>query len=160
MPDLLTHVLTGYILATVLSFRYEWLTPQYVTVAMLGALLPDLTKIKLIVASGKVETLLGIPFDWYAVHTLGGALVAVTIGALMTDRENRKYVFALLLLGALSHLFLDALLLKASGYSEMPLWPFTARGLPTPGFYLSSDRWPALVTGTIAVVVWYTRYRR
>jgi membrane-bound metal-dependent hydrolase YbcI (DUF457 family) len=160
MPDLFTHILVGYVLATLLSMRYEWLTPQYVTVAMLGALVPDLTKIKLLVPSTQVESLLGIPFDWFAIHTLGGALVAVTIGAFTTTPDRRKYIFALLLLGAISHLILDSFLLKASGYSNILFWPFIQRGIPTPGLYLSSDRWPALVTGLLAVLVWYVRYRR
>lgn len=160
MPDLLTHVLAGYVLATALSVRYEWLTPQYVTVAMLGALLPDLTKIKLLVSSEQVEALLGLPFDWFAVHSLGGVLVAVGVGVLLTDRDNRGRVLGLLLLGAASHLCLDALLLTASGYSSPLLWPAAARGLPTPGLYLSSDWWPAAVTGTLALVVWYGRWHR
>jgi len=77
MPDLLTHVLVAYILATLLSARYEWLTPQFVTLVMLGAIVPDLTKIRLLIDSALIESLLTIPFDWNAIHTTGGALVAI-----------------------------------------------------------------------------------
>ena len=158
MPDLLTHVLIAYILATLLSFRYEWLTPQFVTVVMLGALVPDLTKIQLLVDSYIVKSILGIPFDWYAIHTAGGALVAITIGALLTDNTHRRRVFALLALGAASHLLLDAQLIKPSGYASPLLWPFTAYQPPTPGLYVSYDRWPALVAGTVAAIIWYWRW--
>jgi hypothetical protein len=160
MPDLLTHVLLVYVLMTLFSFRVDWLTPKYVTIAMLGALVPDLTKIRLILSGGEVGALIGLPFDWHAIHTLGGILVAITIGTLLTDRANRKYVFGLLLFGSLSHLFLDTLLLNASGYSYDVFWPFTAYRPSTPGFYLSSDRWPTVITGTLAIVVWCIRYRR
>lgn len=160
MPDILTHALVAYILATTLSVRYAWLTPRWVTVVMVGAMIPDLTKIELLVPSLQVEALLGIPFAWHALQMLGGILVAVAIGVVLTSRSHRKRVFALLLLGALSHLFLDALLIKASGYSFAVFWPLTTYHPPTPGLYLSSDRWPALVAGSVALVSWYLRYYR
>ena len=160
MADLLTHVLAAYVLATALSFRYEWLTPQYVTVAMVGAVVPDLAKIELLIPDARVEVLLSVPFEWFAIHTLGGTLVVITIGALLTSRTHRWRVFLLLALGAASHHALDALLLNPSGYSYAIFWPLSTYHPPTPGLYLSTDRWPALVTGTVAVVVWYLRYRR
>lgn len=158
MPDLLTHVLVAYSLATALSFRYEWLTPQYVTVAMVGAIVPDLTKISILVPSAHVEALLGIPFDWGAIHTLGGSLVALLIGALLVSKTHRRRVFLLLVLGAASHLMLDAANVNASGYSYPVLWPLTTYQPPTPNLWLSSDRWPALVSGVVAAAVWYLRY--
>lgn len=158
MPDLLTHVLVCYVLATLLSFRYDWLTPAFVTVAMLGALVPDLTKIALLIPSAQVETFLGIPFAWRAIHMFGGTLVAITIGALLTSQKHRRRVFLLLALGAASHHILDAFLINPSGYSYAIFWPFTTYNPPTPNLYLSSDRWPALVLGMLAVTVWYVRY--
>lgn len=160
MSDLLTHVLVAYVLATALSFRYDWITPKLITVAMLGALVPDLTKISLVVASSRVETFLGTPFDWFAIHTVGGSLVAITIGALATSPKHRKKVFVLLLLGMLSHHLLDAANVNASGYSYAILWPLTTYHPPSPNLWLSSDRWPALVSGVAAVVVWHLRYHR
>lgn len=159
MPDVLTHVLVGYVLATLLSFRLEWLTPRYVTVVMLGAIVPDLTKIKLLVPSSLVESWLGIPFDWFAIHTLGGALVAIAVGALLTSTPHRRRVFGLLLLGACSHLALDALLVSASGYSYAVFFPFSTYHPPTPGLFHSSDRWPAAVSALGAGAVWWLRYR-
>lgn len=73
MPDILTHVLVGFSIGTVLSFRYEWLGPEYVTLVMIGALSPDFTKIALVVPDWTVSSLLGIPFSWGAFHVLGGS---------------------------------------------------------------------------------------
>ena len=158
MPDVLTHVLAAYILATLLSFRYDWITPAMVTVAMLGAVVPDLTKISLVIPSSTIEAMLGVPFDWFAIHTVAGSVVAVAIGALLVGSEHRKRVFLLLLLGVLSHHFLDALLINPSGYSYALFFPVTSYHPPTPGLFLSSDRWPAIVSALLAGVVWYLRW--
>ena len=160
MADLLTHVLVAYVLATLLSFRYDWITPAMVTVAMLGAVVPDLTKISLVISSTQVEALIGLPFDWGAIHMFGGTLVAITIGALLTGPAYRRRIFLLLALGAASHHVLDALLINPSGYSYAVFWPLTTYHPPTPGLYLSSDRWPAVVSALLAVVVWYLRWHR
>ncbi|MDL5363294.1 metal-dependent hydrolase [Halalkalicoccus sp. NIPERK01] len=159
MPDLLTHALVMYVVVTVASWRVEWLTPAYVTVAMMGAMIPDMTKIELLLPSHRVESVIGIPFDWFALHTLGGSLVSVLIGAVLVPRKHRTRVASLLALGAASHLLLDALLVNPSGRSYALLWPLTAYHPPTPGLYLSTDRWPALVAGALAALVW-VRTRR
>lgn len=160
MPELLTHVLAAYVLATALSFHYDWLSPKYVTVAMVGAIVPDLSRMDLLVSDDWISAFFGIPFDWSGVHTLGGSLVVCAIGALLVGSRYRKPVFALLVLGMLSHLVLDGLLLNPSGYSYAIFWPLTSYHPPTPGLYLSSDRWPALVSAIAAAVVWYLRYGR
>jgi hypothetical protein len=157
MPDILTHVLVGYILGTLLSSRYDWLTPEYATLVMLGALTPDLTKIALLLPSERVELLLGVPFDWFALHTLGGNLAVLLLGALLVAPEHRKRVFLLLALGAASHHSLDLLLFNPSGYSYPVLLPLTAYNPPAGQLYLSSDRWPALVAGTLAALMWLNR---
>jgi len=153
MPDLLTHVLVGYIVGTITATRVGW--RPGVTVVMLGAILPDLTKIKLLVSDATMESLLAIPFSWRALHTLGGVVVTAAVGALLVGDADRRRVFALLLAGAISHLCLDALLFKPSGYSAALWWPILDVGLPTPGLYLSSDRWPALVAGTAALGIYF-----
>ena len=37
MADVLTHVLVGYILGTIPSWRYDWLEPHHVTLVMIAA---------------------------------------------------------------------------------------------------------------------------
>ena len=160
MPDLLTHALAGYILATTLSFKYEWLTPPWVTVCMMGTFIPDLTKIRLLLPSYQIEQLLGLPFDWFALHTVGGTTVSVLIGTVLVPHEHRRRVLALLAVGAGSHLFLDSLLITTTGYAAPMGWPLINSGLPTPGIYLSSDRWPALVAGLLAIYLWWKNRRK
>ncbi len=159
MADLLTHVLVGYSLATLLSFRYEWITPRYVTVAMAGALIPDMNRAELLVSEHAVQAALGVPFSWGAFHTMGGSLVAVGIGALLVHPEIRLRVAALLFVGMASHHALDLFLTNPSGHSYAVLWPLSGYNPPTPNWYLSSDRWPAAASGLLAAGVWYVRYR-
>ena len=56
---------------------------------MVGAIILDFTKISLLVPSARVEAVLGIPFDWGAIHMLGGTLVAMLSGALLTSPAHR-----------------------------------------------------------------------
>ncbi|WP_458190968.1 metal-dependent hydrolase [Haladaptatus sp. NG-WS-4] len=160
MPDLLAHAFIAYSIALLLSWRYDWISPAYATVAMAGAFIPDLTKIKLVISSGTVEQLLGIPFDWDALHTAGGALVAVFVGVTVVAPRERRRVFALLSVGALSHLFADGLLQKPSGHSYAVFWPLTQYYPPTPGLYLSTQAKPMIVAATVALILHFvTRYR-
>ncbi len=160
MPDLLAHALIAYSLATLLSWRYEWLSPAYVTVAMAGAFVPDLAKATLLVSTSTMQSLLGVPFNWFALHTIGGSLVSIAIGVVLVRRAERTRVAALLCAGAVSHLLADALLLNPSGRSYPLLWPLTYYHPPTPGLYLSTDPEPMLVAAVVAGVVFgVTRLR-
>lgn len=159
MADLLTHVLAAYVLATLLALRYEWITPPLVTVAMVGAMIPDLDRLGLVVAPEWIGAALGVPFGWGAFHTLGGSLLVVLLGTLLAGPASRRRVFALLVLGAVSHHALDLLLLNPSGYSYHVLWPLTTYHPPAPDGYLSTDRWPAVVAATAAALAWAVRHR-
>jgi hypothetical protein len=154
MPDLLSHALIAYVLCTLLALRYPWLTPRYVTVGMAGAFIPDLAKAELAISHAVVGNLLGSPFDWSGLHTLGGAVVAVSVGVTLVASEYRRRVAALLAVGAASHLTADAMLLKASGHSYPVLWPLTGYHPLTPGIYHSADVWPSIVTGVLALGTW------
>jgi len=154
MPDLLSHAFIAYTLCTLLALRYEWVSPQYVTVAMAGAFIPDMAKIELVLDDAVVGNALGLPFAWSGLHTLGGAAVSVLIGVILVRPAERTRVGGLLALGAASHLTADAFLLKASGRSYSVFWPLTQYAPPTPGLYLSTDLWPSVVTGMAAFVTW------
>jgi hypothetical protein len=60
----------------------------------------------------------------------------------------------LLALGAATHLAADALLVKPTGHSYPVLWPLTRYHPPTPGLYLSTDPWPTIAAGLVAVAAW------
>ena len=160
MPDLLTHTLVAYTLAVGLSVRYRWLTPPYVTVVIMGAFIPDLTKIRLLVPSWRLEAWLGLPFDWGALHTVGGTLVSVLIGVTVVRRTDRWRVCGPLGVGAASHLVLDSLLAFPAGRMKFVLWPLTTYRPVFDGLFLSTDRWPVVVAAGVAASAWYLRYYR
>lgn len=153
MAEWLTHVLFAYVLATLLSWRYPWITSQYVTIAMIGSIVPDLNRMELVISEHTVETALGIPFSWSPLHVLSGSLVVVIIGALLVGSRQRTRVFALLVFGMISHHALDLLLISLSGHSYSVLWPLTQHVPPTPGIYLSTDRWPGALALVVSVIV-------
>lgn len=159
MVDVLSHVLVGYVVGVALSVRYEWMRPAHVTLVMVGALSPDFVKIQLLFPDGMVAALLGVPFSWNPLHTLGGNLIVLLAGTLCLPPGRRLRAFALLAVGALTHHVLDISLLTVTGYSYAVFWPLTQYHPPSGGLYLSSDPWPALVTGLLAAVAWLLRYR-
>lgn len=160
MADLLTHVLVAYSLAATLSLRDERITPAAVTLAMIGATVPDLNRIGLVIPGAAVTAALGVPFSWKALLTVGGIAVVIAIGTLLVPPRLRRLTVAMCCLGAASHVALDYLLLFPSGYAHPYLWPLIDHALPGPNLYLSSDRWPAAVAIAAATVVTVVRRRR
>ena len=159
MADVFTHVLVGFVIGVLLSFRYDWLGPEYVTLVMIGALSPDFVKINLVVPDEVVAGFLGVPFSWSPLHVLFGSVVVVLLASLLLAPEYRKRAVALFVVGAVSHHAIDVLLLNVTGYSYALFWPVTAYNPPAGNLYLSSDRWPIVVAGVVAAVVWFMRYR-
>lgn len=160
VTDVLTHVLTGYVLGTVLAFRYDWMGPAHVTVVTVGALSPDFVKAEIFLPDGLMQYLLGIPFAWAPLHTLGGTIAVGLLTVLLLAPEYRRRALALFLVGAATHHVLDIALITPSGEAYAVLWPLLEYRPPAGGLYLSSDRWPALVAGLAAVAVWaFGRYR-
>jgi len=154
MPDLLAHALLAYSILHILSWRYDWVTTPYVSAGMVGAFIPDLVKVKLLLPSGTVQAFLGIPFSWTPIHRLGGTVLCILIGVLLVDETRRRKTLLVLSLGAGSHLIADALLINASGRSYPILWPLTRWQPPTPGLYLSTQPEPTILTGILAIGVW------
>ncbi|AGB37164.1 metal-dependent hydrolase [Natronococcus occultus] len=160
VADVLTHVLAGYVLGMVLAFRYDWMGPAHVTIVMVGALAPDFVKAEIFLPDGLMQYLLGIPFSWAPLHTLGGTIVLGLLTALLLAPEYRRQALVLFLLGAASHHVLDVALITPSGEAYAVFWPLLEYRPPAGGLYLSSDRWPAVVAGLASVAVWALhRYR-
>lgn len=155
MPDWLTHALVGYALATALGLRADWLDARYVTLAMVGALLPDLAKLDLLVPSDAVAATLGTSFDWFALHTLGGTAVTALAVAALLPAEHRRRGLLVLALGATSHHALDLLLVQPSGLTYPVLWPLSDLRVPSVDLYLSSDREPAIAAAVLALAARY-----
>ncbi|MCU4975426.1 metal-dependent hydrolase [Halobacteria archaeon AArc-m2/3/4] len=160
MPDLLTHVIVGYIVGTLLSMRYVWMKPAHVTLVMIGALSPDFAKIQLVVPDGVAASILGVPFSWSPLHTVGGTVLVLCLGTLFFAPEYRMRALVLLAIGAGSHHVLDVLLLTPTGYAYAVFWPLTEYRPPSGGLYVSTDRWPAVVAGISALFVWAIAHYR
>lgn len=159
MPDLLAHALLAYTIGLLLSWRYGWITAQYRTVCMAGAFIPDLSKVELLVPDEWVEQVLGVPFEWFGLHTGGAVLLSILVGVTVVSEPERKRVFALLAVGAGSHLVADGFLRTVTGYSYPIFWPITRYQPPTPGLYLSTDPTPTIIAILLALAAWVmTRY--
>ncbi len=157
MPDLLTHVLVGYSIGTLLSVRYERVRSAQVTLVMVGALSPDFRKIAPVVPTGPLELVTGSPVSWAPLHTLGGSVLVVLLGSLLVAPDYRRQAVALIAIGAASHHVLDVALLTATGEAYAVFFPISTYRPPSPDLYLSTDRWPAAVAGVLAAASWAVR---
>ncbi len=154
MADLLTHLIVGYSIGTILSWRYEKIKAPHITAIMFGTILPDLVRIHLLIDPVWVENIMNIPFSWTPIHTLGGVLLITWMGFLFTQRRHSKIVLILVGIGGATHLLLDSFLRTASGHAYAVLWPFLGSHPAVPGFYVSPDVWPALIAVPIGILVW------
>lgn len=160
MADLLTHAMVGFSIGMLLSWRYEWIKPPHITMMMAGAALPDIVRIGLLIDSAAVEHYLNIPFSWTPLHTGGGVMITVLVFASLFEKKTAKRLFLVILVGAASHLILDALLITASGTSYAIFWPLTRHRLYTSGLYLSTDILPAIISTAAAFLVWRVDHRK
>jgi hypothetical protein len=156
MADLLTHLLVPYILLTVASWRVDWLDQRWVVVGMGGAAIPDLIKMEIVLDDSTVEPLLGIPFTYAPLSTLGGVLLLAGVITVAFERRHWERVFGLVTFGGLTSLVLDGLRVYADGRASAWLYPLTNWRPPTPSLYVSSDPTvlvvALLVAGAVAVL--------
>jgi len=157
MPDLLTHVLVGYSIGTLLSARYEQVRTAQVTLVMVGALSPDFRKIAPLLPTTPLELVTGGPISWTPLHTFGGSVLVVLLGSLLIAPEYRRRAVVLTAIGAASHHVLDVALLTATGEAYAVFFPISTYRPPSLGLYLSTDRWPAAVAGVLAASSWAVR---
>lgn len=156
MAEILTHVLVAFVLFTVTGWAIEWIDRRWVVVGIVGSILPDLNRIGLVIDDHAIGQLLAVPFSWGAIHTLGGVLLLAGIGAvLFPDSRTRRRSYGMLLAGAVSHLVLDGVKQWADGANGAYLYPFSWWRNPTPGWYVSADRWvlAASILLVIAILV-------
>ena len=159
MTALLTHVLAAYALGTVATWRVGWLEARHVPMAMVGSVLPDAAKVYLLTGSLRA-TIAGVEVSWLALQTVGVAVTLAVAGSLLVPSTERRAVLAVLVGGIFLHVVLDLQVVRAGGYAPPYLYPFSWLQLPSTDLYLSSDIWPAVFAGSVAVLVWATgRYR-
>lgn len=154
MAELASHVLMAFVLFTMVGWRVDWLDREWVVVAMVGSLLPDLNRVNIVIEGDMIEAVLGIPWGWSAIHTIGGVLILSAIGCVLFARRRAQYrAFGLLVGGAVLHLLTDGVKAWANGYNGMYLYPFSTWRNPTPGWYVSADRWVLVLWVLVALVV-------
>lgn len=154
MADLLTHVLLAFGLFTALGWAIEWLDRRWVAVGAVGSLFPDLNRLDLVFDDHAIEQILGIPFDWGGLHTLGGVVLLAAIGGvLFSSRDEQLRGFGLLFAGGVSHLLVDAVKQWADGAGNTLLYPLSWWRPPTPGWYVSANRWVLGIVAAFALLV-------
>ncbi|SDJ69898.1 LexA-binding, inner membrane-associated putative hydrolase [Halovenus aranensis] len=155
MAELFSHILLAFGLFTAVGWAVSWLDRRWVVVGMIGSLLPDLNRIDLLLDDYVVAQLLGIPFNWTGIHTVGGVLLLSGAGAvLFATHEQQSRAFGLLAAGGCSHLLVDAVKAWADGSNGAYLYPFSWWRNPTPGWYVSAERWVFVASLLLAVGVW------
>lgn len=163
MAEWVTHVSLAYALFTVVGWYVDWLDDKWIAVGIVGSILPDLNRLGLVVSGDTITAVTGVPFHWGGINSLGGALLLSAIGAMLftTARQQRRS-FLLLFSGALSHLLVDLPQPYADGrmLTNVYLFPLSTWRPPTPGWYVSADRWVVVVALAIALSVFVIDHYR
>ena len=136
MADLLTHVLVPYVLLTIASWRYPRIRTRWIVIGMAGAAIPDLVKIGIVLDEDLIESLLGIPFSYAPISSVGGLLLIA--GAIAVFFEQRRRAYTYLVFGGLTALVLDGLRVFVDGQANFWLYPIWWRP-PTPSLFVTSN---------------------
>jgi LexA-binding, inner membrane-associated putative hydrolase len=116
MPDWTTHVLVAWSLATILGFRFKQFSQNNVAIVMMGALIPDIYKITLVLDSFGIN----VQSFLSPIHfPVGSLLIAAIISLFFIEK---RLIFLLLAMGISTHYVLDLLLF--SGGMEI-FYPFS-----------------------------------
>ena len=163
MAEWVSHVCLAYALFTTVGWYVDWLDRRWVVVGIVGSVLPDLDRLELVVSGDLITAVTGVPFEWYGINTIGGTVVLSAVGALLFERHSdRRRGFLLLVTGGLSHLLVDLPQRYADGLmlTNKYLFPLPPWRPPTPGWYVSADRWVVVAALLVALVVFgVDRYR-
>jgi hypothetical protein len=157
MPDLLTHVLIAYVVGA----AAVWWTDspdRYLPVVLVGAVAPDAMKATVLLEV-TVGTAFGIPYSFWALHTLGGVVVLSAVGAVTLAAVERRAGFWFLVWGGVSHLVLDLFVVRVDGVAPPYLFPVSAWLPPAANLYTSTDLWTIPVALALALPVWVVRRR-
>lgn len=151
MADLLTHVLFAYVLVTAARWRFD-VSRRWIPVAMGGAAIPDLSRVRLLVPEATVENALGLEFTYMPVESLAGLVLVGAAITLAFDRRYWRRAYTVLLFGGATSLLLDGMRVYADGHAGFWLYPIPWRP-PTANLYVSSDPRIPIAAVAVAVVV-------
>lgn len=154
MADLLAHVLAVVTLLTVAGWWVDWIEPRWIAIAIGGVLVPDLSRLSMLLDPALVERTLGIPFGYHVLETLGGVCLVSGMITVWFERHRWRRVYGLLVLGGVSHLALDALRVFADGRSGLWLFPvLPSYRPPTPNLFVSADPVVTVVAAVVTATV-------
>jgi len=118
MPDWIVHIAVAWTICSILSFKYSQFNMGNTVIAMIGSILPDISKF-LIILNFLSHGLI----DSAAIHT---PLASLTLAGLISlFFLEKKSAFLFLSLGILTHYLLDVLLI---GPGMTLLFPFSWLG--------------------------------
>ncbi|QCC50039.1 hypothetical protein [Halapricum salinum] len=149
MADLLSTILVTYSLLTVIRWWIDWLDERWIVLALAGTVIPDLTRIDLLLDARTVEQAVGVPFTYAPLGSLGGVVLVSAIVTLAFARRHWRRVYPLVLTGGFVGLFVDGLRIFADGRAGFYLYPVWWRP-PTPGLFVSADPRVLVVTAALA----------
>jgi hypothetical protein len=159
MAEWLTHVLIAYAAFRILSWYVEWINSQWISIRMIGSILPDLSRLDLVISADIVIYLIGFDFDWLGIHTIGGVILLPGIGALLFRSSPEQHrAFIMLTSGSISHIIVDLPQQYADGKMILDVYgfPLPLPRPPTPGWYVTPDRWVVIAAFVTALVVFFT----
>jgi membrane-bound metal-dependent hydrolase YbcI (DUF457 family) len=158
MPDLLTHVLFAYVVGAA-AVWWTGRPDRCLPAVLVGAAAPDAMKatVLLDVVAG---TAVGVPYSFWGLHTLGGVVVLSGIGAVTLRASDRRAGLAFLVCGGVTHLLLDAFVVRVDGVAPPYLFPVSGWLPPAANLYTSTDLWTIPAALALAVPVWVARRRR
>ncbi|MGB9980311.1 metal-dependent hydrolase [Methanobacterium sp.] len=117
MPDWITHILIPWTFFTILGFKFKQFSQQNIAVVIMGALVPDIFKIYLVLNQ------IGIHVEDFftPIHSpVGSILIASIISLFFIER---RLIFIFLVLGISTHYALDLLLFNGGMYLLYPFNP-------------------------------------
>ena len=133
VADRFTHMLAAMSIAVIASWRYGWITPPLVVACMVGAAIPDLSRVDLILPADTITALIGLPWSWDVLHRAGGAILVAIIFVLLVREDLRLPVFAMLTVGIGSHFVIDYFMWQPTATTNLMRWPFLDVTAPTRG---------------------------
>jgi hypothetical protein len=100
----------------VASWQFDWLTKRWIVIGMAGAAIPDLVKLGITLDDDVIESILGMPFSYSLISSLGGVLLIAGAITVFFQKQRRR-VFLFLLFAGFTSLVVDGLRVFADGRS-------------------------------------------
>lgn len=144
MPDWITHISVAYIIAILLNIK------ENRTILYIGAIIPDSFRLFFLVGP---FTGFSIAMNFFApLHTVIGVLLSGAFVISFFKGVAWRHAFKLVLLGAISHFALDALM-HPFGTSIWAFYPFWIS--PTySGIIWSDSYWPVIISVIAGIIMW------